>query len=227
MSTHKTLDPIWEQKYSSGLQVKYPYDSVVSFVFRNRPRSLDIADTRVLEVGCGTGNNIWFLAREGFETYGLEGSETAVNTAKEFLSLENLQADIRVGDFTSLPFDDSFFDLIIDRGSITCCGFSAGAKTIAEIRRCLKPGGKFFFNPYSDLHSSFASGRLGDDGVIIDITAGTMTDVGQLCFYGKRQVLAMLTDGWEVEKVEHMEQSDLSRPEYTCHAEWRITARKL
>lgn len=227
MKSATTLDPIWEEKYSDGLKVKYPYDSVVTFVFRNRPRNLDIADTKVLEVGCGTGNNIWFLAREGFQAFGLDGSTSAIEAAREILALEGLSAQLKVGDFTSLPYEDECFDLVIDRGSITCCGFSAAAKTIDEIRRCLKPGGKFFFNPYSDMHSSFASGNLTDDGVVKDITAGTMTGVGQICFYGKRQAMALLSNGWDIETIEHMVQSDVTKAETTHHAEWRIIAKKL
>lgn len=227
MKQTTTLDPIWEQKYSSGHAVKYPYDSVVSFVFKNRPKNLENNEIKILELGCGTGNNIWFLAREDFQAYGIDGSRSAVEYANNHLRVDGLSANLEVGDFTRLPYDDNFFDLVIDRASITCCGFSAATKTVQEVRRCLKQGGKFFFNPYSDMHSSYTAGNLSDDGIVVDIKDGTLKGTGQICFYGKRQALALVSDGFDVESISHIEVMDVTEPSIFNHTEWRVVARKL
>lgn len=222
-----SLDPVWEEKYSQGHTVKYPYDSVVTFVFRNAPRNLDRSQVHVLEVGSGTGNNLWFVAREGFQAYGIDGSRSAIDFALDFFKKEGLSADFKVGDFTKLPYEDNFFDLVIDRGSITCCGFSAGKKAIAEVLRVLKPGGKFFFNPYSENHSSFAAGEIDEEGAIQNIKAGTMVGVGQICFYGKRQALEALGKGFKVENIQKVEITDVTDAANSVHAEWRIISSKL
>ena len=223
----KTLDPVWETIYSKGHVVRYPYDSVVTFVFRNAPRDVDRSNVRILEVGSGTGNNLYFLAREGFDTFGIDGSVSAVEFAKNFLEENGLEAEIVVGNFTELPFLYDFFDLVIDRGSITCCGFKAGRQAIKEIARVLKPGGKFFFNPYSENHSSFASGSFGEDGVIENIKSGTMTDVGQICFYGKRQAIDALGINFIVENIQRVEITDVTTAANSVHSEWRIIASKV
>jgi hypothetical protein len=78
----KTFDPVWEQIYQSGRHAnRYPWDAVVSFVFRHRPRDLTPADTSVVEIGCGTAPNLWFAAREGFRVAGVDASDAAITIA--------------------------------------------------------------------------------------------------------------------------------------------------
>ena len=35
----KNIDPVWEKKYSKGHKQLYPWDAVVSFVFKNVPKN--------------------------------------------------------------------------------------------------------------------------------------------------------------------------------------------
>jgi SAM-dependent methyltransferase len=228
MAQMATFDPVWENDvYAEGRHLnRWPFDMVVSFVFRHAPRDRPRSAVRILEVGCGAGNNLLFAAREGFSVAGLDGSRSALDYARRRFAEEGLEADLRVGDFTSLPFPDGTFDLAVDRGAITCCGRTAATRALAEIRRVLADGGKFLFNPYSDRHSSHVSGRPGPDGVTQDITGGTLVGVGPLCFYGREPVRVLFHDGWKVESMEHLE----IRQELECarglHAEWRVVAQK-
>ncbi|NEO02836.1 MAG: class I SAM-dependent methyltransferase, partial [Moorea sp. SIO3I7] len=128
----QTFDPIWEAKYSAGHRNLYPWDIVVSFLFRNYPRNKPRNEVKILEIGCGTGNNLWFAAREGFNVSGIEGSSSAIASAQDRFTTEGLTGDLRVGDFTQLPFESNSFDLVFDRGSLTCCGFTAGQQAVAE-----------------------------------------------------------------------------------------------
>jgi cyclopropane fatty-acyl-phospholipid synthase-like methyltransferase len=48
-------------------------------------------EIKILELGFGTGANLWFAAREGFSVFGVEGSKTAVSIAKNFSKLKNYQ----------------------------------------------------------------------------------------------------------------------------------------
>jgi tRNA G46 methylase TrmB len=45
---------------------KYPPEHVIRFVARNFYRVPDRKYVHLLEVGCGPGANVWFMAREGF-----------------------------------------------------------------------------------------------------------------------------------------------------------------
>lgn len=225
MNQTSNFDPLWEQKYASGHAQRYPWDVIVSFVFRHCPRDKRREDTRILEVGCGTGANLWFAAREGFQVAGIEGSESAICVALERFVAEGLKADLRVGDFTQLPFESSYFDLVIDRGSLVCCNLRAAQCAIEEIHRVLKPGGRFFFNPYSDHHSSRASGFTDADGMTHAISEGSMTNVGLISFYGRQQVETALRN-FKILSLQHMQYSDQLEASRYIHAEWRAVAEK-
>jgi SAM-dependent methyltransferase len=209
------VGPVWESIYSEGKALnRYPFDQVVSFLYRNFDRGKPRSATRLLEIGCGAGNNLWFAAREGFTVSGVDGSPSAVEFAKKRFADEGLKGDLRVADFIDLPFKENSFDFVIDRAALTCSGVSAAQKTVAEVRRVLAPGGKFFFNPYSDRHSSFASGKPGPDGVTVDISGGTLVDIGPIFFYGKRDLQALFADGWKLVSVRHVEYLEELEPLY-------------
>ena len=71
--------------YSHGQQLnRYPFDSVVSFVYGFCPKQKSPEDTDVVEIGCGAGNNLWFAAREGFSVSGVDASPSAIHFAKTF-----------------------------------------------------------------------------------------------------------------------------------------------
>jgi SAM-dependent methyltransferase len=220
-----TLDPVWERKYASGHQERYPWDVVVSFVFRNRPRERPTSDVTILEVGFGTGNNLWFAAREGFRVCGVEGSASAVTNAQRRFVADRLEGDLRVGDFTDLPFATTSVDLAIDRGSLTCAGRTAAHRAVTEIHRVLRTGGRFLFNGYSDACTSAQSGWRGADDLQHDISEGSLTGVGQLCFWNEAQVRTLFA-GWTVLSMELMERRDLVGTSPSVHAEWRVVVEK-
>jgi SAM-dependent methyltransferase len=227
MST-SAVNPVWERElYGKGHHLnRYPFDAVVSFVYRNCPREKPRHETRILEVGCGAGNNLWFAAREGFQVTGIDGSPTAIEYAQRRFAEEGLKGEFQTGDFTSLPWGDDTFDLAVDRGAIVCCPSTAARRAVREVRRVLREGGRFFFNPYSARHSSFTLSEPGPDGLRVNIRGGSLTGVGPLCFYDKDDVLSTVGSGWKVHALEHLESISHSAGEDLIHAEWRVIAEK-
>src|ERR1019366_5194304 len=71
-------DPVWEQIFSTREWGKYPPEHVVRFVAGNFYRVPDRKEMCLLEVGCGPGANIWFMAREGFTVSRIDGSATSI-----------------------------------------------------------------------------------------------------------------------------------------------------
>ncbi|MBU0469180.1 MAG: class I SAM-dependent methyltransferase [Candidatus Omnitrophica bacterium] len=225
---HSSLETFWnDEVYCKGMQLnRYPHDIVVSFVFYNRPKEKPVGDTKILEVGCGAGNNMWFTAREGFQVTGVDLSPKAIDVAKKRLEEDGLSGDLHIGEFTDLPFESESFDLAIDRAAITCVGITAAKSTIAEIHRVLKPKGKLLFNPYSKKNSSFLSGKTDSELLTRDMKSGPMTYINQLCFYDEQGIRQLFSKGWDIISMKHAERIDIIEPDKGLFAEWQVVVER-
>ena len=230
-----SFDPVWDTKYAEGFVQYAPWDAVVIALFRKTPRDRPRHEVRILEIACGTCSNLLFAARLGFDVTGLDASERAVSKAREFFAAAGLPGRVEQGNFTALPYAENAFDMVIDRCGISHTGFDVAEKAVAEVWRVLKPGGVFFWIPFSDRHSSAASGRqgAGDEswrvhgGLRLDIAEGDIAGNGQACFYGKGDVQRILAPcRWQLEALEYMEYADMLEPYRSVYAEWHVTARK-
>jgi len=218
---------IWEELRREGKQVtKYPYDVVVSFVFRYYPKDKARNEVNVLDLGCGTGNHLWFLAKEGFNAYGIEGSVTAVQIAKKVLKEFGVKAHIEIGDFTQpLPYESEFFDLVIDRSALSYVSYESAQKIIEEIHRVLKLGGYFLFTPYSISHSSFSKESDGTGNVFINVTKGNLKGTGYVCFYDEKRIRDLFdSNKWEI--IVLAENTSYDRVTGNIDASWKVVVRK-
>lgn len=218
---------VWEKIYSDGMQLnRYPYDAVVTFIYRNYPRNIERKNIKILEVGCGAGNNLWFAAREGFNATGIDISKSAIEYAKKRFKDENLNGNFIVCNFEKLPFENGTFDIVIDRAALSCLDFSGCENAVVEINRVLKNNGKLFFNPFSDKHSSCVSGKYQINGITTNIEEGINT-VGDVCFYGKRDIYNLFGEKWEIESIQHTEVVEQVKPHYFVYADWKVIAKKI
>lgn len=223
----------WETRYRDGHAQRYPWDKVVSFVFRQAPRDRPRGEVKVLELGCGTASNLWFCAREGFSVAGVEGSASAVDYARQRFQEDGLEGEFHVADFTdALPFAPNTFDLVIDRGSIVCVGATPAKRAIANVARVMRPASALLFNPYSQAHSSYSGHLADEDGLIQDIETGSLIGAGPLCFYTEAMVRAALDPVLTIESLTHTEgrttapEASPLGPAADIHAEWIAIARK-
>jgi SAM-dependent methyltransferase len=135
--------------YASGQQFnKYPFDSAVSFIYRNKPDKPK-HETNILEIGCGAGNNLAFAAKEGFNVSGNEIDDKAWGAAKKKFRDENLFGDIRMESLLECSFPSDHYDLVIDRAALSYIGSIGAVTALAQVKRVLKTGGKFQSELYS------------------------------------------------------------------------------
>lgn len=127
-------------------QRRYPNEPMLQFLAENYFFLSPIVrkETRILEVGCGSGANLWVIAREGFDAYGLDIAKSAFPLCKKMLRGYGTSAKLRVGNMRALPYKKDFFDAIVDVLSIEHTTLEGHEQAFANIFRCLKSGGKFF-----------------------------------------------------------------------------------
>lgn len=148
---------IWDEIFRSRAWGKYPAENLIRFIARNFYQLVDRTNVRILEVGCGPGANLWFLAREGFQIYGVDASPAAIEQARNRLNAEvpGWHGELLVGDILHLPFEDEFFDAVLDVEAVYCNDFETSRAIYTEMARVTKPEGKLFSR-------TFALGSAGD-----------------------------------------------------------------
>jgi len=63
----------------------------------------------ILDVGCGLGRHLIYLASNGYEVYGIDDSPVAVQKAKENLQKFDLAGSIEKAKMWDIPFNDILF----------------------------------------------------------------------------------------------------------------------
>jgi len=100
---------------------------------------------KVLDLGCGSGRHLVYLAELGFQVYGIDVAETGMRIANDWLTGKDLHADLRSGSiYETLPYKDNFFDAVISIRVIHHGKIEDIRKAIKEIERVLKPRGLVF-----------------------------------------------------------------------------------
>jgi len=102
---------------------------------------------KVLEVGCGVGNDLLQFARAGAVVSARDLTENAVRLATQNLAREGFVGDIQQGNSEALGFPDDTFDVVYSHGVLHHTVDTEQA--IAEVRRVLKPGGEAIIMLYN------------------------------------------------------------------------------
>ncbi len=98
-------------------------------------------DKYILEVGCGTGMTVCYLAkRHGCRVVGVDISEGMIGWSTKRAKRARVEdrVEFKVGDAQDLPFKDALFDAVICE-SVTA--FVDKQKALSEYIRVTKPGG--------------------------------------------------------------------------------------
>ncbi len=180
-----TWDPVWEEIFQRRAWGKYPPEHVIRFVARNFYGVKDRSRIRLMEIGCGPGMNVWFMAREGFTVSGIDGSSTAIQAARQRLTSEGMAADLRVGDFAQLPWPDDSFDGAIENVSLYTNPWTSIQRALSEVLRVLKPGAPFLSSFFSDRTWGYGQGEMVEADGFVNLREGPLA-VGGFCLFLNR-----------------------------------------
>ena len=180
---------IFKERKSWG---RYPPEELVRFIATNYYGEFNRSGIKILEIGCGPGAGPgWYIAREGFSYFGIDGSETAIQKATQRFSDEHLSGEFFKGDFCRLPWNADTFDCVIDIASLQHNSESDTRIILGEVHRVLKGLGRHF-------SLTARSGCWGDGlGTIIgpacyaDISEGPYQGMGTIRFATLESLLSM------------------------------------
>ena len=126
---------------------------------------------KVLDVGCGSGRNLIYFLRNGYDVFGIDPNPQAVEMVKELsaaLAPDNPLENFVVGSAENLPYNDATFDLIICSAVLHFAKDGQHFNTMLRAMfRVLKPGGYFFARLASDIGIEKLVKPLGNDRYIL------------------------------------------------------------
>ena len=209
----------WEEIYQSGNMPCIPYTEVFSSIISIYGRQ-NLPGLKVLEVGCGAGNNLLFAGgRLGMEVYGIDFSASAVRYTQGLLDECGVDSVLKVGDACSLEFDSSFFDVVIDRAALQHNTFNKCKEIVSEVHRVLQPGGIFVLSATSEDHPLFGGGSGLGEGAFVN-----ENEVGVRQFFSRNQIMEMMLN-FKIEKWESHSRHDVCTGE-RLGCVYHICARK-
>ena len=115
---------------------------------------------RVLDAGCGLGTQTIYLAKQGFDTTGIDIAQTAIKKAQAHAKFHQAKANFIVTDVIKMPFEDAEFDLVYDRGCLHHLDPEKRNLYADEVKRVLVPRGLLALTAFADIITPEVGRRL-------------------------------------------------------------------
>ena len=174
-----TTPPSWDSVYAADAAPP-PWD-----IGRPQPAFVRLADRgllsgRLLDSGCGTGENVLLAAAHGADATGVDISPRAIARAREKAAGRGLTARFEVADALRLGQLGITFDVLIDSGVFHIFDDADRERYVASLAAVLAPGGHCYLMCFSDRQP----GTVGPRRVRED------------------ELRAAFSDGWEISGIE-------------------------
>ena len=183
----------WDQKFSelhlAGKDLDWGAQWIKPFIKPLRQAGCQT----VLDLGCGTGNEVLHLSQAGLELTGLDYSKVGIRRA---LSKVCSRATFVVADMAySLPFRRATFDAVMSNVAAHMFSDKITRALFTEVRRVLYPQGLFLFHLNALEDRPFRARKKPEvceleENYILEQDGQTMH------FFSKEYLLELLT-GWQ------------------------------
>ncbi len=141
-------------KWPNEVMVKMIFGSYLGESIKPQPNG------KVLDVGCGFGNNLRPFLDMGCECHGIEIHPDMVKVANEVISGWGYEANVQTGSNRALPYEDNSFDLLISINALHYEGSEENIEAaLHEFHRVLKPGGGLYISTVGPEHEIFQRAR--------------------------------------------------------------------
>jgi len=111
---------------------------------------LRLQPNRVLDVACGTGDQLRLLSENGFDVVGVDISESMLKVCRK----ANPASDCLLQDATAMAFHNHCFDLVMVSFALHETEWESAGKILQDIHRVLKPSGHLLVVDYTDFRKT-------------------------------------------------------------------------
>jgi len=225
---------IWESRYANNFRIaRWPFDHIVSMVMRRFGASSDRSKVQILDYGCGGGNHLWFLAREGFSAHACDVSASALAMARDRIVEENIflpEDRFRLLEGDRLPYPDNFFSAVVDRESLCQSSWDEVQSRVKEFQRILVPGGWYLGVNFSCHHYSVRAADYFESGDWHNFQEGGFKSQGQRHLFSINDIATLFRE-WRIDAVSELSvrpilgvNDDISSSEYLIAAQKKEAA---
>lgn len=215
--TSRSWDDLWQDK-ERLLRWSKPDSDVKGLIPRLKGENI----TRVLDLGFGLGRHVILLAKEGFDTYGIEGSKSGVDHCRRWLAAESLQASVSQGDISTIPYADDFFDFALSWNVIYHATFDKMRAALMEIQRVTCGNGLLYLTLNSTRNKHYGRGTEVEPGTFRN---PEKLDGEHLHHYSDEEEVRRLLKDWQIISLKEEEET-LSGNRFPDSWHWMILARK-
>ena len=197
----------WDREYTNPEHLKLSTNESADlakftrWVIRRERGDVLAEEASALDVGCGNGRNLIYLAMQfNMHGVGFDISSAAISQAKVASKDLNITYEVRKAE-ELLPTADNSQSLVLDMMTSHFLNHKARVQLRDEIFRTLKPGGYLFMKTFlkdKDLHTArLIKERPGtEDGSYIHPVMGVAEYV-----YSEEELVAFLSEKFIVRKI--------------------------
>ena len=135
-------------KMEPSLNLSEWFGAIDIYLFDQLLKGRIVPAMRVLDAGCGSGRNLVYLLRSGFEVFGVDESSAAIAQTRRLAAAlaPHLPPDnFRIEAVEQMSFTDAGFDVVLSSAVLHFAGDEVQwMSMVKEMWRVLKPGGIFF-----------------------------------------------------------------------------------
>ena len=149
----KTFNDMWNKNHLQNMSSEIKYDNWLEKYMKYIDEK-----SKILELGCGLGNNAKYLAEHNIYETATDLSEVAIDYVKRQIP----QTEVKILDLTKpFPFDDNSFDIVIADLCLHYFSSEMTKQIMTEIKRVLKNGGRLLarVNSVKDLNHGAGQGK--------------------------------------------------------------------